>query len=125
MSGEPRLQGRVAFITGASGGIGKAIALAFADEGADLMLLARQTESLEAVAEAARSKGVKAITFSADITDAERVEAAMEVTERNFRGIDVLVNNAGTYKIAKFMDYDLETWDRVIQVNVNGTFICT
>ena len=82
MSGEPRLQGRVAFITGASREIGKAIALAYADEGPDLMLLARQTESLEAVAEAARSKGVKAITFSADITDAERVEAAMEVTER-------------------------------------------
>ncbi|MBI4082834.1 MAG: SDR family oxidoreductase [Candidatus Lambdaproteobacteria bacterium] len=115
----------MAFITGASRGIGKAVALAYAEEGADLMLLARQAGLLEAVADAARAKGVQALTFSADITDAEQVEAAMEVTERRYGRIDVLVNNAGIYRGAKFVDYDLETWNRVLQVNVNGTFICT
>jgi 3-hydroxybutyrate dehydrogenase len=115
----------VAFITGASRGIGKAIALAFAEEGADLMLLARQPALLEAVAEAAKAKGVRALAFSADITAAKDVEAAMEATERHFGRIDVLVNNAGIYRGARFMDYDLETWNQVMQVNINGTFICT
>lgn len=120
-----RLEGKSAVITGGSRGIGKAIALAYAREGADLMLTARDEAALAEAAAAITPHGTRVETFSADITDEERIEEAMALAEERFGKIDILVNNAGIHKAARFLDYDLETWNRVMQVNINGTFICT
>jgi 3-oxoacyl-[acyl-carrier protein] reductase len=120
-----QLEKKKVLITGASSGIGRAIALLFAREGADLSLVARGSEELAKVAHQCRSFGVTALDIAADITRREQVETMARQTLSNLKGIDILVNNAGYGKYGPFTSMPIEEWDRMWSVNVRGMVLVT
>lgn len=124
MSTEGRLAGRTAVITGAGRGIGRAVALAFAGQGAQLLLSDVNAAQLPEVGEAAGALGVEVHWAAADVTQPEEVEAMMALAEEKLGRIDILVNNAGIFQSEHFLDYALEDWNRLLAVNVTGTFLC-
>ncbi len=118
-----RLSGRIALITGASRNIGRAIALAFAAEGADLLLNTRTNrEELEAVAADCRKAGVRVATALADVADAAAVEAMVAQGLRELGAIDVLVCNAAIRPHTSLADTTVEDWHRVLGVNLHSAF---
>ncbi|MCK5496942.1 MAG: SDR family NAD(P)-dependent oxidoreductase, partial [Hyphomicrobiaceae bacterium] len=120
---EGLLEGRVALVTGASRGIGEATALAFAESGADVVLVARKIEALEAVAAKVRQKGVRALVLSAHIGRMEDIEDVVARTVKEFGQIDVLVNNAASNPtMANAMDVDERAWDSIMNLNLKGLF---
>jgi 3-hydroxybutyrate dehydrogenase len=120
-----RLRDRVALITGGGRGIGRAIALAFAREGAQVALAARTTAQVEAVAAEARALGRKAVAVSCDVADLAQVEAAVRVTAEALGPIQVLVNNAGIAASAKATETDDALWEQHLRVNLTGAFYAT
>lgn len=117
------LRGRTALITGASRNIGRAIALAFAAEGADVVLNTRVNgEELDAVAEECRKAGVRAVPVLADIADAAAVDAMVSRAQAELGGIDVLVCNAAIRPHTGVEETSLEDWHRVIGVNLHSAF---
>lgn len=124
MADEGRLQGRVALITGGGRGIGRAIARAYAAEGAILGLAARTESELRATAEEIRAEfGNEVATVVTDVRDREQVEHAVAHTKERFGPIDVMVNNAGnTGEIGPLWELDPERWANVISVHVLGTY---
>jgi 3-oxoacyl-[acyl-carrier protein] reductase len=121
-AGGPRLRDRTALVTGAARGIGRAIALRFAAEGASLVLVDVQ-EAVE-LRDALRRAGGKALAYRVDITDAAAVEAMVADAVGSLGSLDILVNNAGIITRGSFADLTLETWKKVLDVNLNGTFNC-
>lgn len=120
-----RLRGKTAFITGASRGIGRAIADAYAAEGASLVLNARDSGRLAAVAEEiTKDYGVEVRTAAGDITDREAVRALVD-TSLAVGPVDVLVNNAGVHKARRFLDYSFEEFREVLETNVYGVLHIT
>ena len=118
-----RLQGRTALITGASRNIGRAIALAFAAEGADLVLNTRvNREELEAVAAECRKQGVRAVSLLADVGDAAAVDAMVAQARSALGPIDVLVCNAAIRPHRSLADTSIEEWHRVLGVNLHSAF---
>ena len=117
-----RLAGRVTLITGASRGIGRAIALRYAREGADLFLVATNLEKLEQTQAEVIALGVQAVAHVADVSDADAVRSMVDAAIKKFGRIDVLVNNAGVYKAAPMLDYSMEDFDRIMKVNLYGAF---
>ena len=117
-----RLSGRTALITGASRGIGRAIALRYAEEGADLFLTASGHGPLDETRKLAETLGATVHTHAADVSDRAAVQAMVDASLSAFDSIDVLVNNAGVYKAARLVDYSFEDFDRIMQVNVYGAF---
>jgi 3-oxoacyl-[acyl-carrier protein] reductase len=118
-----RLSGRTALITGASRNIGRAVALAFAAEGADLLLNTRANrEELEAVAADCRKAGVRVATALADVGDAAAVEAMVAQGLRELGAIDVLVCNAAIRPHTSLADTSVEDWHRVLSVNLHSAF---
>ena len=120
-----RLREKVAFITGGSRGIGRAIAVAYARESATVALMARSSEALREVERAAADAGGTAISFTGDVTAHEDVALALEETSRRFGHIDVLVNNAGCVEVAPFLEMSDEAWQRMLEVNVLGVVRCS
>lgn len=120
-----KLENRVAFITGGGRGIGRAIALAFAREGARVAVAARTRAQVEAVAEEARGLGREALPLTCDVTDSQSVRSAVAATVERFKRLDILVNNAGTVERVKLVDCDEATWNQTIAVNLTGTYLCT
>jgi 3-hydroxybutyrate dehydrogenase len=120
-----RLRDRVALITGGGRGIGRAIALAFAREGAQVALAARTTAQVEAVAAEARALGRKAMAVSCDVADRAQVEAAVRATAEALGPIQVLVNNAGIAASAKVTETDDALWEQHLRVNLTGAFYAT
>jgi 3-oxoacyl-[acyl-carrier protein] reductase len=122
-----RLNGKVALITGASKGIGKSIALAYAKEGANLILTARTAHLLEQVAsEARKNSQIKAVTVPGDVSRAQDVRKVVETAMKSFGRIDVLLNNAGIPGSANSLEQTTETeLDNLFQVNVKGPFLVT
>jgi len=120
-----RLVGKKVLITGANSGIGKAIALLFAEEGADLCLVARRQKELSEVAAQCKSLGVKAIDIVTDITNDSQVKRMAEESLASLQRIDVLVNSAGYGKYGSFVSTPIEEWDRMWMVNVRGTVLVT
>lgn len=115
------LKGRVAIVTGASRGIGRAIALRLAEAGADLLLHGSRLEGPQAVAAELEASGVRVIAFAGDVADPGIAsEAAARAAER-FGRVDILVNNAGMNARSPTLDMDLSDWQRVLDVNLNGT----
>ena len=121
-----KLEGKIALVTGGSRGIGAAIAKRLAADGARVAITyTKGVEAAAAVVKAIERTGGKAIAFQADANDANAVKGAIEKTVATFGGFDVLVNNAGTAIPNKFEDATLEELDRVININIRGTFIAT
>src|SRR4051794_3545661 len=119
------LAGRVAIVTGAGRGIGRAIAERFASEGAKVALAARSADQLEAAAAGIRHGGGAAAAFACDVTDRAGVEALVRDVEARFGPLDVMVNNAGSfYAIAPAWEVDPEKWWRDVTINLNGVFLC-
>lgn len=119
------LKNKNALITGAGKGIGKAIALALAKEGVNVILLARTQDEIENVAAKARSLRVKALAITADVADINSVNTAVEKALAEFKTIDILINNAGIASFGKFLELEPADWERIIQVNLMGTYYVT
>ena len=121
-----KLEGKVALITGGSRGIGAAIAKRLAADGADIAITYTQGKDTAAsIVKEIERAGRKAVAIQADATDADAVKAAVEKTVATFGRLDVLVNNAGTAIPKPFEETTLEELDRVIDVNIRGTFVTT
>ena len=120
-----RLENRVALITGGGRGIGRAIALAYAKEGAKLVLAARTVDELEGTAEEVRGLGAVALVYQADVTNQTEVEGLVQQTLEEYSTVDILVNSAGMAgPIGALQDNDVSDWIRTIQVNLIGTYLC-
>ena len=119
------IKNKNALITGAGKGIGKAIALALAKEGVNVILVARTQEEIDNVAAKARALRVKAIAITADVADINSVNLAAEKALAEFGTIDILINNAGIAAFGKFLDLEPTDWERIIQVNLMGTYYMT
>jgi 3-oxoacyl-[acyl-carrier protein] reductase len=112
------LRGKAALVTGASRGIGRAIAIELAREGCRVALTARGKDALDGAAAEARALGVESIAVPADVTTADGVREAVEATLAAFGGVDVLVNNVGGSTGSSFLDTSLEDWQRAIDLNL-------
>jgi len=119
-----RLKEKVAIVTGASSGIGIGIAEVFAEEGARVVCVARRAAEGEAVAESIRRKGGNATFVACDVAQESQVEDLVTQTIERFGRIDVLVNNAGVNFVKAFDELTSADWDRVIGVDLRGTFLC-
>jgi NAD(P)-dependent dehydrogenase (short-subunit alcohol dehydrogenase family) len=121
-----KLRNKVALITGASQGIGKGIAEAFAEEGADLVINhVGSCEKACVVAEWVRSKGRRALVLEADVRERSQVEAMFERAERELGRVDVLVNNAGIETIVPFLDLTDQQWCDLVNTNLWGEWLCS
>src|ERR1700688_4805522 len=121
-----KLANKVALVTGGSRGIGAAIATRLAADGASVAITyAKDASAASAVVKAIESNGGKAVAIQADAADVEAVKGAVEKTVAKFGRLDVLVNNAGTAIPKKFEETTLEEMDRMIDINVRGTFVAT
>ena len=121
----PRTGGQVVWVTGASRGIGAAVAEAFAYQGACVVLSGRNRAALARGAARIRAEGGKAVALACDVTSERSVKHAFEEIVRKFRNIDVLVNNAGVTSFASFEKTSIAEFDRIVATNLRGTFLCT
>jgi 3-oxoacyl-[acyl-carrier protein] reductase len=119
------LKDKVALITGGGRGIGRAIALAYARSGADLVLVSRTRSELEKVAAEVKAIGPKALIVEADISKLEDVERMVAETVREFGRIDILVNNAGIALPNTVLETSLDDWHTTLAVNLTGVFLCS
>ena len=116
------LDGKVSVITGASRGIGSAVAAALAQSGAAVALLGRDARALAATADALAAAGCRAQYFCADVADVASIEAAFEQVERSLGHIDILINNAGIEQVCASLDVTEALWDRIVGTNLKGAF---
>ena len=116
------LAGKVAVVTGASRGLGRAIAVALAEAGADVALAARSKADLEETAHQAEAHGRKAIVVPTDVTQYAEVEALMQQTVRALGRLDVVVNNSGIAKVMPLAEARPEDWRAILEVNLTGVF---
>jgi len=120
------LEDKVAVVTGGGKGIGRAISLAFAKEGADVVIAARTETALKETAEEINKMGGHALPFVADISREDQVNELVSSTVRNLGKIDILVNNAGIAgPTAPVVDLRIEDWNGVIAVNLTGAYLCS
>ena len=119
------LKNKVVLITGASSGIGKATAIAFAQKGAHLVLVARRREKLKELETHLTPHKTRCLSLKADVTKEEEVKNLFDEAERVFGGIDILINNAGRGLEAELCDIRHEEWLSVLNTNLTGVFLCT
>ena len=119
------LKDKVAIVTGASSGIGIGIAEIFAKEGAKVVCIARREKQGQAMAASIRENGGEAVFVRCDVSQEDQVEAMVKAAIDKYSRIDVLVNNAGVNFVKAFEKLTIEDWDRVIGVDLRGTFLCT
>jgi len=118
------LAGKVAMITGASQGLGRALALAYAKEGASIVINARSEESIRPVAEEAESTGAEVLALAADVSKSADVGRLVDAATQRFGHVDALVNNAGILgPRVPILDYPEDEWRRVIDANLTGVFL--
>jgi len=119
------LQGRIAVVTGAASGIGKGIAIAFAREGANVVIADKVDEPRAAAALAAsREHGAEALFVQTDVSDPQSVQSLAQAALARFGRVDILVNNAGIFTESLIENLAIEDWDRVVNTNLRGTFLC-
>ena len=119
-----RLDGKVAVVTGASRGIGKAIAFAFAGAGAKVVLAARTRETLEQVAVELQDSGAEALAVPTDVTNADAVKQLFQRTLDVHQHVDILINNAGIGYFGPVVDFDPDDWDTVLNSNLKAVYLC-
>lgn len=119
------LKGKVAIITGAARGIGKAIAERLSREGASIVICDVNMDELSATAEELRSKGAEVLPLQVDVTSMSSVESMVESVLNTYGRVDILVNNAGIVRDALLVRMSETDWDSVLSVNLKGTFNCT
>ena len=119
-----KFAGKVALVTGAARGIGEAIALKLAQEGADVVVTDVDLEGAQRVAQEIEGLGRKAKAIQADVSQRQAVQRLVSETLSVFGKIDILVNNAGIIRRGTFLDHDPQDWEKVLSVNLGGTFNC-
>jgi 3-oxoacyl-[acyl-carrier protein] reductase len=119
------LKNKNALITGAGKGIGKAIAIALAKEGVNVILVSRTQTDVDQLAIETSHLGVKSLALSADVSDINSINKAVEKALAEFKNIDILINNAGIASFGKFLELEPEAWEKIIQVNLMGTYYTT
>jgi NAD(P)-dependent dehydrogenase (short-subunit alcohol dehydrogenase family) len=120
---QKKLQGKTALITGASKGLGKAMALALAEAGARLALVSRNLEQLNDTAAAVRKLGAEAAVFQVDVTDEDQIGRLAKAVTEQFGKLQILVNNAGINIRKAVTDFTLEEWRQVMDTNLTGVFL--
>lgn len=120
-----RLDGKVAMVTGGGRGLGKTMAKALAEAGADLVIVSRQFRNLKETAEEIQALGRKALPLAADITKWEEVEKATEQALDHFGKIDILVNNSGIGIEKTVLEMTPDEWDQVLDLNLKAVFLCS
>lgn len=120
-----KLANKVALITGANRGIGRGIAEGFAREGASVIITARNADMLDTVAQQISNAGSQVLAIPADVTDENQIKEVFHKAVERFGCLDILVNNAGIFDGGPIDQLSVETWDRVMAVNLRGPFLCT
>jgi len=120
-----RLKDRKCVLTGGARGIGRAIVMAFVQEGADVVILDRNGDVAAKTAREAAATGASVVAITADVSDEASVTAALHEAERALGSIDVLVNNAGIGGSSLLVDLPVDAWDQMIAVNLRSVFLCT
>jgi NAD(P)-dependent dehydrogenase (short-subunit alcohol dehydrogenase family) len=123
MNNDMRLQGKVAFVTGASSGLGRHFAAVLAGAGARVAIGARRVAALESLATELRAKGATVEVLALDVTQSESVESALAQADAKLGGLDVLVNNSGVSVTKPVLEQTSEDWDAVVDVNMKGAFL--
>lgn len=119
------LKNKVALITGAGKGIGRAIALALAREGASVVVTSRTMSDLQSLAREIGNLGRKALPITADLSRESEIKSMIEGAMQKFTSLDILVNNAGLGRFARIEEFSTLDWDDMFEVNLRGMFICT
>jgi NAD(P)-dependent dehydrogenase (short-subunit alcohol dehydrogenase family) len=119
------LEGKVAIVTGAGRGLGRAIALAYAREGAAVTLMSRTREEIERVTGETKELGGKSLVFVGDVSKEQDVAEMVTRTLEQFFKVDILVNNAAVIGPARFLDADFRSWRETIDINLNSAFLCS
>ena len=119
------LEERVAMVTGAAQGIGKAIALALAKEGANIVIVDINLEGAKATAREIESLGRETLVFEVDVSKADQVNEMVKKVLDSFKRIDILINNAGITRDALIVRMDESDWDKVMEINLKGAFNCS
>lgn len=119
------LEGKVTLITGVGGGLGREIALGMAEYGSDIALADIYPEKTREVEEAVRESGRKAGVYQVDVTSQDEVNQMVDLVIKDFGRIDVLVNCAGINNRKPIVEYTEEEWDKIVDINLKGTFLCT
>jgi 3-oxoacyl-[acyl-carrier protein] reductase len=123
---QPDLSGRTVLVTGSAKGIGRELLLSMAERGASVAVhYHTSADAAEAVAETAEEHGVAATTVRGDVTDPDAVDGLFASVEDSLGNVDVLVNNVGTFAPSHWEDIDFETWNNVLETNLNGTYLCS
>ncbi len=120
-----KLQNKTAIVTGAAHGIGKAIAIKFAEEGADVAIFDINLPKAEEVAATIRAMGRKALAVECDVGDSQQVAKAFEQAIAALGGVDIHVNNTGVIRFSKVVDTPEEDWDLIIRTNLKSVFLCS
>lgn len=119
------LQGKVALVTGGGRGIGEAIAIAFAREGADVAVTARTQTQIDSVADRIRNIGRRTVSVAADVSNPIDVQGVVDCVHKELGQIDILINNAGINIPARVVEAKIEDFDRILSTNLRGTFLFT
>jgi NAD(P)-dependent dehydrogenase (short-subunit alcohol dehydrogenase family) len=118
------IKDRVAIITGAGRGVGRATALRFAREGARVVLFSRTSAPLDDVAAEIAREGYPVLSLVGDVSREEDVQALFQQAMQTYKRVDILVNCAGIVTVRPFVEMDVSTWDHVLGINLHGTFLC-
>ena len=120
-----KLEGKIALVTGGGTGIGKAITLEYAREGADVAVSSRNIKNLEAVCKEVEDMGRRSLAVASDVCIKKQVDSMVNAVIEKFGRIDILVNNSGTSRMMPIIEFTENDWDTVIDTNMKGVFLCT
>lgn len=120
-----RFKDKVAIVTGGARGIGKAIAVKMAEEGASVVIVDKNPDTLKDTVEGIKKKGGQAVAIVGDMTRAEDINRMVQTTIEQFGKIDILINNVGLFTFEPFLDTKEEEWDRLLALNLKSTMLCS